>query len=126
MTDRELLYEAFAALSERGILAVHEVGFDQGDGFDEVYQLARETIPRPAGYCFYHSQDADTARAGRGLYLAYGTFSGLDSGECFVAAAIIDELKRWNFDVDWNGSAKQRILLPSFRWHTPEGADRWR
>src|SRR6185295_1242458 len=65
---------AFAAINKRGVIAMHNAGYTQSDGYDD-FREAYSQHPNQRsilGYCFYHEQDIQRAVRGGGLYLAFG------------------------------------------------------
>jgi len=77
VTDCDRLDAAFAALNKRAIIALHNAGFTQSDGYED-FRAALKRHPQRAtviGYCYYHSQDVKHAVQGEGLSLAFGPVS---------------------------------------------------
>lgn len=120
VTDYDRLKNAFESLRGQGVIAMHNAGNTQSDGFSDF----REALVRApdktkvAGYCFYHWQDVERAVAGEGLYLAFGPSDpeqeetqGVKVGNLVMMA-----LKDAGLRATWNGSFDQRILLPDFDW----------
>lgn len=121
-TDCDRLDRAFAALRARHIIALHDAGDCQEDGFELCdAAFGRLTEPEQAkliGYCFYHGQDTTRAIEGAGLGLTYcpigpiqsdGDAEGIALGRC-----ICDELERAGLTVVWSGDFQDRILVSPF------------
>ncbi|HKS57791.1 MAG TPA: hypothetical protein VJS12_21010 [Steroidobacteraceae bacterium] len=120
VTDCDKLDAVFARLNERNIIALQNAGYTQSDGHEDVFE-AYERHPqkaRIAGYCFYHGQDLARAVDGDGLYLAFGPIDPRreESEGPAIGAAIVEELKRAGFEVDWNGTFAKRICVPKLDW----------
>jgi virulence-associated protein VapD len=116
-TDCDRLDRAFEELNESGILALHDAGYTQSDGFDDVNQFLDQSGEEGVqGYCFYHGQDVERAVVGKGLYLAFGDLNDEPAASAEVGTAIRAVLEKHGFMVEWNGSSETRILLPQIDW----------
>lgn len=73
----------------------------------------REGVQR---FCFYHFQDVEGALAGRGLYLAFGVFRDDSVAAAEVGHMVRGILESHGFGVEWDGSDKTRLLIPSIDW----------
>jgi hypothetical protein len=120
ITDNDKLDRAFARLHEQGICALQYAGNTQQDGLVSVADTldeAGDDADRYTGYCFFHSQDIDSALEGEGLRLAFGCI-GSDEPEDVVRVGrrICDVLRAEGFEVEWDGTATKRIKVPELRW----------
>jgi hypothetical protein len=121
-TDCDRLDRAFARLHGQGICALHCAGDTQDDGFEAVRDALDEdgvAEDRYHGYCFYVSQDIDRALDGEGLLLAFGHLDrseAKDADHTAVGQTLCEALRHEGLAVEWNGSTKRRINLPSLRW----------
>ncbi|WP_390624227.1 DUF6891 domain-containing protein [Fodinicola feengrottensis] len=76
------------------------------------------------GYAFYHSQDAESAASGQGLYLAYGLVNHSEDPADTerIGHEIAEAVRRNGLQVTWDGSVKTRIHVPltwQRRWTAP-------
>jgi hypothetical protein len=120
VTDCDRLDAAFAALSKRGIIALHNAGFTQSDGYED-FRAALKSHPQRAtvvGYCFYHSQDVEHAVQGEGLYLAFGPVHPKDEDTKGpeIGRVVREELERAGLKVKWDGTFNTRMCIPQFVW----------
>ena len=119
-TDCDRLDRAFARLKAQRICALQYAGNTLDEGFDAVSDAVNEEgVPQDQymGYCFFHSQDIDRALDGEGLMLAFGHLDSDDANDTIPVGRLISEaLQQEGWQVDWNGSAEQRIGVPGLRW----------
>ena len=104
-TDCDRIDRAFLALERTGIVARQNFTCCQGCGASEI---GAEADGASRGYVFYHFQDTESAVAGHGLYLAYGTFKD-DVSALTIAAEIVAQLQREGLQVKWDGKLEKRI-----------------
>lgn len=120
VTDCDRLAAAFTSLRTFGIIALHNAGLTQSDGYSDFQEALAEAPDksRIEGYCFYHWQDLERAVAGDGLYLAFGPTNPREeeSRGPAVGNIVASTLQDAGFDVDWDGSLKTRILIPQIDW----------
>jgi len=120
VTDCDRLDRAFDAINKRGIIALQNAGYTQSDGYDDFREAYHglSDASHIVGYCFYHGQDLERAVAGGGLYLAFGPVDGRaeKTQGPEVGRVIVEELGREGFEVVWDGTFGQRLLIPRFDW----------
>ena len=117
ITDCDRLNAAFAALDKRGVLCLHNSGFEMSDGHTEAFEvLSERPKDRYFGYCFYHGQDVESAMAGQGLMLAFNHVNSDVPDKLNVGLALKEELERDGFTLEWDGTSDQRINIPKFDW----------
>ncbi|MFT4240797.1 MAG: hypothetical protein QM569_00825 [Acidovorax sp.] len=120
VTDCDRLESVFNDLNRQGIIALHNAGYTQSDGYDDVSQaLAEHPAPDTvAGYCFYHGQDLERVLQGGGLLLSFGPLDPRAKATegPRIGAKIADALRQAGFAVEWDGTFSKRIFLPDFDW----------
>lgn len=119
-TDCDRLSRAFRDLERLGIIALENAGMTQSDGYSDAMEIYRDSRDkrRWIGYCFYHWQDAERAIEGEGLHLAFGPVDpNLEEAEGpKIGRLIAETLSKNGFQVTWNGTFGQRILVPKLDW----------
>jgi hypothetical protein len=116
-TVNDNIDDAFAELNERGILALENAGYTQSDGWTEVLEAAAHESSRPRGAIYYSGQDLENAVAGEGLTLAFGSLTeDTEAASVAIAREAYDTLWLYGVPVEWDGSAIQCLLIPSFSW----------
>ncbi|MGI9572502.1 DUF6891 domain-containing protein [Alloalcanivorax xenomutans] len=120
VTDCDRLEQAFLALNKRGVIALHNAGYTQDDGYADVQEVFAEHSERDSvsGYCFYHGQDLECVVSGGGLYLAFGPMDPLheETEGPVVGALIVEELTKAGLNVQWDGTFAHRIFIPDMDW----------
>ncbi|MBI5175230.1 MAG: hypothetical protein SFV17_01310 [Candidatus Obscuribacter sp.] len=117
-TDCDRLQQAFAELTERGIVSLENAGYTLSDGWSEWDEVvtnewhAKGLLNKVRGGCFYHGQDLERAVNGAGLNLAFSAISGEDSDGLPIGHEIMEVLKKHGFKPSWNGSITERIFMP--------------
>lgn len=111
-TTNDLLAVAFEDLRERHIIALHNAGFTQSDGWDDAREQA---TARSRGVCFYHGQDVERAVEGGGLHLAFGSLRK-EVADAAIGHEIVEVLRAGGLEPRWSGQETTRIYLPPFVW----------
>ena len=120
VTDCDRLDQAFAAMNERGVVALQNAGYTQSDGYEDFCQAYEDHPDKSSviGYCFYHGQDLERAVAGGGLLLAFGPVDPKQEGTQGpeIGRIVREELERAGLKVQWDGTFSQRIFVPDLAW----------
>ncbi len=117
-TDCDKLNRGFVALNEAGILALHNAGVTPSDGMCDVADLYAQRGKERSGlrgYCYYHSQEVESALAGNGLYLLFGQMAGGGQG-IEVGQEIQRTLENAGLTVVWDGTLDSCIKVAPFKW----------
>ena len=119
-TDCDRLDAAFEALAQRGVIALHNAGYTQSDGYSDVREAHADAPDRSrvVGYCFYHGQDLARAVDGGGLFLAFGPIDARTENTegPRIGRLVTEELQRAGLQVQWDGTFNQRIHITAFDW----------
>jgi len=115
VTDPDRLSSAFDELDAQGICALQNAGVTQSDGYNDVLHAITGKEAKYRGYCFFHEQDLERAIAGQGLYIAFGL---IDTGsrDVELGKSVHRALVNQGFVVDWDETAKTRILVRNIEW----------
>ncbi|PQO46639.1 DUF6891 domain-containing protein [Blastopirellula marina] len=120
VTDCDRLDLAFANLNKLGVIALHNAGMTQSDGYDD-FRDAYDRHPLPEqvlGYCFYHGQDLERVVRGGPLYFGFGPLDPQqeETAGTRVGQLIVEQLTAAGLTPAWEGSFKNRISIPEFDW----------
>lgn len=112
-TDCDRIESAFRDLSADGIVARENFACCRNCGTTEIWD---EAGPEDHGFVFYHMQDTESAAAGGGLYLSYGSRTGERGDTEAIGHVVVATLRSHGLETDWNGSAESRIAVSNLRW----------
>jgi len=118
-TDWDRLDAAFVELRASGVIALHDAGMTQSDGFAELaeeFQMRREVNVVSSGFVFYGGEDVQAALVDEELYLTFGAFEKRNENTPIVAQQIIAALTKKGLRSSWNGDIGKRMLLSPFEW----------
>lgn len=125
-TDCDKLATAFGSLSNKGVIAMHNAGWDKSEAFHNCLEAYREAgSPKELfGICYYTSQDIESAIDEPGIYLGYSSTRPEDEKTDSIRAGtlICDELRATGLKVDWGGDASSRLLVHA-KWQLRSSAD---
>ena len=115
VTDCDKLHTAFETLNERGVVALHNAGWDKSEAFHACLDAYRAAGAPEAsfGICYYTWQDIERVIEGDGLYLGYSsTRPETEVGDADRAAELIcKEIAAAGLGVEWDGDALSRIKV---------------
>lgn len=107
---------AFRALRKQGLLARQRFMCCQGCALNKLSQEfnAAPDDAKPAGYVFFHKQDAKVLNEHGRVHLAFGIFgrqrqAGHTAAD--VGKLVVEACKAAGCPVDWSGDAGTRILV---------------
>jgi hypothetical protein len=124
-TDCDRLDEAFAALEESSIIALHNAGYTMSDGLSDVGEALNERVRSDVrGYCFYHEQDLERAVRGEGLTIAFGDLDDDPAQRADVGRAIKRALEAAGLETEWSGDSERRIQIPELDYKRRLARDR--
>ncbi len=120
-SDTERLIKAFDTLCKNNIIALHNAGYTSSEGDYEAVEveieLRKENIISD-GYCFYHQQDLEGIIELKGdLHLRFNKVDNEDDEVSIkIGKRIVEILKQYDFNIEWDETANQRIKIKDFEW----------
>lgn len=113
------LKNAFLDLTKENIISIHNAGYDIEEGIQDSFELfthLRNNKFSPIGFCFYTFEDIENVLEENDLAIAFGDFEYDEKKGLEIAKKIVDVLKGYGFEIDWNESADERIMIKCFDW----------
>ena len=114
-TDWDRLYDAFFDIADEWIIAIHNAGYTQSDGYDEFRSTLENLVHQQSiiGYCFYTLQDVGSALDFGEMCLAFGPANPTDEETTGVEVGkkIVKILDHHGLKTEWNGKFNERIKL---------------
>ena len=113
------LSKAFDDLTKENIISIHNAGYDIEEGIQDSFELfthLRNNKYGPIGFCFYTFEDIENAIEDNALNIAFGDFEYDEKKGLEIAKKIVTVLESYDFDIDWNESVDELILIQDFDW----------
>ncbi|WP_297981689.1 DUF6891 domain-containing protein [uncultured Methanobrevibacter sp.] len=113
------LEEAFLELSGNKILTIHNAGYDIEEGIQDAFELfvhLRNNKIDVDGFAFYSFEDIESAIEEESLKIAFGDFEYDEKKGLEIGKRVANALKSAGFDLSWNESIDERIIINDFKW----------
>lgn len=113
------LEEAFTELSKKGIIAIHNCGYDIEEGVNDAFELLihlRNNNMDSEGFCFYTFEDIEEAISEDKLRITFGDFDNDKSKALEIGNTIKDILESSGFNIIWNSTVDEQITIEPFKW----------
>lgn len=113
------LRNAFLDLTKEDIVSIHNAGYDIEEGIQDSFELfihLRNNKYSPIGFCFYTFEDIEDALEENELAIAFGDFEYDEDKGLEIAKKVADCFNEYGFEIDWNESVDERILIKNFNW----------
>ncbi|MDL2246608.1 hypothetical protein LJB96_03220 [Methanobrevibacter sp. OttesenSCG-928-K11] len=113
------LEEAFKDLSKKGILTIHNCGYDAEEGIADAFELydhLKCNNLNPIGFCFYSFEDIEEAILEDNLYLTFADFEYNKQKALDIGKIIVNTLNSYDFNIKWLESVDEPIILEQFKW----------
>ena len=113
------LKNAFLDLTKENIISIHNAGYDIEEGIQDSFELFTHLINNkfsPIGFCFYTFEDIENVLEENDLAIAFGDFEYDEKKGLEIAKKIVAVLKDYGFEIDWNESVDERIIIKGFDW----------
>ena len=113
------LENAFARISQEGIAAVHNCGFDIKEGVADAFELQVHLLNNkfdPRGFCFYTFEDVEYSVFDGYLRITFGDFENDENKALEIGKIVCECLKDENFTISWDGTVNNQIEINPFKW----------
>ena len=113
------LKNAFLDLTKENIISIHNAGYDIEEGIQDSFELfvhLRNNKYSPIGFCFYSFEDIEEAIEENNLSIAFGDFEYDEKKGLEIAKTVVNVLKSYGFEINWNESVDERIEIKGFNW----------
>lgn len=117
--DFRKLEEVFLELSGNNILTIHNAGYDIEEGIQDAFELfvhLRNNKIDIDGFAFYSFEDIESAIEEESLKIAFGDFEYDEKKGLEIGKRVANALKSAGFDLSWNESIDERIIINDFKW----------
>ncbi|WP_295617733.1 DUF6891 domain-containing protein [uncultured Methanobrevibacter sp.] len=117
--DFTRLRNAFLDLTKGKIISIHNAGYDIEEGIQDSFELfthLRNNKHSPKGFCFYSYEDIEVAIEENILPIAFGDFEYDEKKGLEIAKEVVEVLKGYDFEINWNESVDERIEIKNFDW----------
>lgn len=113
------LEESFVKLSKKGIIAIHNCGYDIGEGVNDAFELSvhlKNNNMDAEGFCFYTFEDIEEAIFEDKLRITFGDFDNNKSKALEIGNKIKNILQSFDFNIKWNQTVDEQIVIEQFKW----------
>lgn len=113
-----MLCVIYEILESKGIVTEHMAGFTQDDGWPILNEKAHEKLEnneQVIGACFYTQQDLQRVIETGKLMFTYGNYFEKPTAK-EIGDTIVEAIKTFNLEVEWDGSSNTRIAISNFKW----------
>ena len=121
------LENAFSNLAQEGIVAIHNCGYDLGEGVADAFELQvhLSNNRHPAsGFCFYTFEDVEYSIFDGYLKIAFGDFENDEKKALEIGKTVSRYLEDEGFTVKWDETVNNQIEINPFRWDKPYDDER--
>ena len=113
------LENAFALLAREDIVAIHNCGYDIGEGVADAFELfvhLRNNKFDAEGFCFYTFEDIEDAIFDKSLKITFGDFENSEEKALEIGKTVVEYLKNEDFNINWDVSVNNQIEINPFIW----------
>lgn len=113
------LVNAFILLSKDNIVAIHNCGFDIGEGVADVFELfvhLKNNKFNPEGFCFYTLEDVEDCLFDNNLNITFGDFENDENKALEIGKTVAKSLKESGFEIEWDETINNQIKINPFEW----------
>ena len=113
------LENAFNNLAHEDIVAIHNCGYDIGEGVQDAFELfvhLQNNNFEPVGFCFYTFEDIEEAIYEGKLKITFGDFENNEDKALEIGKTVDRYLKQEGFKINWDGTINNQIEIIPFNW----------
>lgn len=113
------LENAFSRLSSENIVAVHNCGYDIGEGVGDAFELNVHLANnrfKAEGFCFYTFEDVEEAIFDEKLRITFGDFENNEIKVLEIGKTVSKYLKDEEFTINWDETINSQIEINPFKW----------
>lgn len=113
------LENAFNGLAKKGIVAIHNCGYDIEEGVADAFELNVHLLNnkfKAEGFCFYTFEDVEEAIEDEKLKITFGDFENSETKALEIGKTVVDALKSEGFSIVWDETVNCQIELNPFKW----------
>lgn len=117
-TNFSKLENVFNILIGKDIVAIHNCGYDIGEGVEDAFELnahLRYNKAEPVGFCFYTFEDIEDAIFENNLKITFGDFEKNEKRALEIGKTVYECLNEY-FEVKWDETVDSQIEINPFLW----------
>jgi hypothetical protein len=120
-TDFDRLHKAFTGLIEQKIVCLDNAGYTKQDSIAECEEAIEELDKigvQAIGYCYYNTQNIESAidPQEKYLFLGFGSTTEDEKQAVIVGKKIVEILHGNGFKTQWNGADEEKIKIININW----------
>ncbi len=120
-TDFDRLRNAFKDLILQKIVCLDNAGYTKHDSIAECEEAIKELDKigvQAIGYCYYHTQNIESAinPQEESLFLGFGSATADEKETTLIGNKIIEMLHKNNLKTEWGGSGEEKIKIVEIVW----------
>jgi hypothetical protein len=113
------LENAFIKLSNEGIVAIHNCGYDIEEGVNDAFELQVHLLNNKynaQGFCFYTFEDVEYAIFDSYLKITFGDFENDEDKALEIGRIVSKYLKDEGLNIVWDETVNNQIEINPFMW----------
>ena len=113
------LENAFAKLSDEGITAIHNCGYDVEEAVADAFELYVHLLNNKfeaEGFCLYTFEDVEDAIFDGNLKITFADFKNNPEKALKIGKTVAGYLKDEGFTVSWDETVNSQIEINPFKW----------
>ena len=113
------LEKTFNELASKDIIAIHNCGYDIGEGVADAFELfihLRNNKLESRGFCFYTYDDIEEAICEGALSITFGDFEEDEDKALEIGKVVAEALNNNDFNIEWDETINTQIKINPFKW----------